>query len=47
MMWTNLFNQAYLLCLQTGRNEIIPELAFMDVATLSGLIAWLSQLLEI
>lgn len=46
-MWIHLYNKAYLLCLQTSRNEIIPELAFMDVATLSGLIVWLSQLLEI
>jgi len=46
MIWNQLHNRASELCLQAGRYEIIPELAVMDVATLSGVIAWLSRLLE-
>jgi energy-converting hydrogenase Eha subunit C len=46
MIQSRLFNQAYILCIQSGRYEIIPELHYMDVATLSGLVAWLCTVLE-
>lgn len=45
MIWTQLYYRAYELCLKANRYEIIPELAFMDIATLSGVIARLTRLL--
>lgn len=44
MTFSELKNRAYELCLQTGRLEIIPDIASMDVATVNGLISYLLSL---
>lgn len=44
MMLTSLQNRAYELCIQSGRYEIMGDLASMDCMQLSGVIAYLLSL---
>lgn len=45
-LWNELYQRAYELCFKANRYEVIGELVYMDIATLSGLIARLSRLIE-
>lgn len=45
MTITSLQKRGYDLCLQSGRYEIMPDLAGMDCLQLTGLISYLIRLL--